>query len=252
MVERLVSILPTLALVLAVGAAVVWWYHTRPKTSQNLEERLQNIRSELSKFGLVAVVAAPCFEEVIFRAPLIVGFSTLTATAWLMVCQVGLLFGYTHVTVMHSRLYQDLPSSMRSLVVSRLYHVGVTGVLGVVLGYLAIQFQSLLLVIAAHVVWNICAIVRLKRDALRKARVHEDMGDSVEQLALGRAFTLHLQEGVRQVPYSSVLFENGWSTAPTVGDTFELVLETRKVSHKIYNIRASASEAHIFALPVER
>lgn len=252
MFERFISILPVILLALAAGTVIIWWSNKQPKTSQNLEERLKNIQSELSKFGLVAIFVAPCFEEVIFRAPLIVGFASPTATAWLMLCHVGLLFGYMHVTAMHARLYQDLPSSMRSLFLNRLLHIGSATVIGVVLGYLAIQFQSLLLVIVLHMAWNSQAALRLRRHALRKVRENEAMGGSVEQLTLGRSFSLHLQESTKQIPYSSVFFEKGWSTAPKVGDTFKLMLENREVPHKIYKIRASATEAHVFALPIER
>ncbi len=100
---------------------------------------------------------APAVEEPLFRAPLIVGWSGLTASAWVAVVVSSVVFSVTHarnLRVIDPRL-QASGLSKRSFVFMRIMHFGLVTAAGIALSLLAISSQSLWPSMVAHALWNL-------------------------------------------------------------------------------------------------
>lgn len=122
----------------------------------------------------------PTLEELIFRAPIIIGFNNLTYYAYLSISISGLLYGVGHYfkdrnPITYSKLFgikSALPAFMSTLPAKsrkkleevtdgkkRWRRFVITTVLGFIFGYFGIKYQSLYLSIGLHMANNVLAIV---------------------------------------------------------------------------------------------
>lgn len=128
-------------------------------------------------FGVPKVnVLAPAVEELIFRAPLVIAFSSMSSTAWYGVFISGGLFALTHwfgkqvniLEVFYARKNGHHKSDDMMEEVNRLHkekgkmimvrkalHVVFTLPLGILAGYYGIKYQSVWIAFGIHLVWNL-------------------------------------------------------------------------------------------------
>lgn len=121
-------------------------------------------------------ICSPTLEEVIFRAPLVAAFATPTTEAWHWILVSSLAFSIPHgfqVLLPFSLLFEarkdgtaesdDVKSEIRRIrlemkgvvLVQRIGRVLFSFFIGLALGYYAIAYQSLWLVVGIHAVINV-------------------------------------------------------------------------------------------------
>jgi membrane protease YdiL (CAAX protease family) len=178
--ERLALFLPSFVVIAAIGIAATiyirWFFGRHKNEMRSLDWREEN----KAKVGLSLsmpnqYLASPTLEELAFRAPLILLFPVVTGNAWIGIVVSSVLFGALHwfggkaglqllldarrKGEVHgddfkevSRQYSQIHK--REILASRIYHVIATTGLGLVLGYCAIKYQSIWLVVGLHALWN--------------------------------------------------------------------------------------------------
>lgn len=182
MVERISYFLPSILIILAIALATFVYFKLINKRldlkSRNLEWYRQNRWKVSFLVGIPAInVLAPTAEELIFRAPIIVIFSSLTCGAWVGIIVSAVIFAITHwwgnkfsfkeineaakgesqaqaddLTTAIKHLEE---SKAKELKIRRLLHVGVTFILGILFGYFGIKYQSIWLCVGIHAAWNL-------------------------------------------------------------------------------------------------
>lgn len=137
---------------------------------------LEWIRANGQKLGLlvmpILIVFAPCVEELVFRAPLLILFPVLNQSAWYGIMVSSILFGLMHWSgnleqnsiIVHGGKTEtnDLAKEREKLeienkaqiVFAKCFRVVATTLAGVWFGYLAISHQSLWWSMGAHALWN--------------------------------------------------------------------------------------------------
>ena len=121
-------------------------------------------------------LGAPAVEELIFRAPLIIIFDSISSTAWYGILISSLLFGLAHffgkkvsmsdlfsarennenesddVQAETDRIHKKLG---KIILARRIFHVFVTFLAGIVFGYYGIVYQSIWVSFGLHSLWNL-------------------------------------------------------------------------------------------------
>lgn len=121
-------------------------------------------------------VLYPTFEELIFRAPLIIAFSTMSSFAWYGILTSSVLFSLMHwfgkkimlpeilserksgnhksddIKEEGERLHQE---AGKRILVTKIAHVVLTLPLGILAGYYGIKCQSIWVSVGIHSVWNL-------------------------------------------------------------------------------------------------
>jgi len=121
-------------------------------------------------------VLAPTIEELVFRAPLIIAFSTMSSGAWYGVLVSGALFALVHwfgkkillsevvsakekgshesddIAMEIGRLHTKEGKMIR---VRKVLSVVLTFPLGILAGYYGIVYQSIWVAVGIHAAWNI-------------------------------------------------------------------------------------------------
>ncbi len=124
----------------------------------------------------LAIVYGPMVEELIFRAPLIIAFSALSATAWYGIYASSAVFALIHWrgkkifvdAVINAREEGTQQSddvlkevdrlseeNKRRVLISKISQVLFTFVLGVLAAYYGIKYQSIWIAVGIHAVWNL-------------------------------------------------------------------------------------------------
>jgi len=115
-------------------------------------------------------VFAPTSEELFFRAPLIIMFSSLSEPAWYGIVISGILFGFLHIfgqklfleDITDETKTDDAKAEMKRLcqekqkmiIRRKIYHALFASLLGICFGYIGIVYQSLWASVCAHALWN--------------------------------------------------------------------------------------------------
>jgi len=118
----------------------------------------------------------PAVEELIFRAPLIIAFSTMSSFAWYGVLTSSCLFALVHwfgkkiwmPEILLARENGDYKSDDlkaeterlrkeegKEILVKRVLHVILTLPLGILAGYYGIKYQSVWVSVGIHSLWNL-------------------------------------------------------------------------------------------------
>ncbi|MBM2820860.1 MAG: hypothetical protein HW405_620, partial [Candidatus Berkelbacteria bacterium] len=98
-------------------------------------------------------------EEIVFRAPLMLLFPSLTKTVWVAVIISSLVFGALHAT--KNWINRGNLSGMPGVVESsqgigwRIWRFSITTILGFILAYQAVLHQSLYRCFWIHLCWNV-------------------------------------------------------------------------------------------------
>ncbi|MDP3770051.1 MAG: CPBP family intramembrane metalloprotease [bacterium] len=119
-------------------------------------------------------VFAPTAEELIFRAPLIIAFSTMSSAAWYGLFASSVLFAMAHwrgkkismqdiLSVQDNEKSDDLKREVnqfyqehrKEIMMRKILNVVFTLPLGILAGYYGIMYQSIWLSSGIHLVWNL-------------------------------------------------------------------------------------------------
>ena len=219
---RLIGIIPQVLVVSSVAGAGYYLSKRLGPAAETSEARVRDWFGELKKLAVKMILVAPCWEELIFRAPLVIVFGDLSPTAWIMITHGAVLFGLMHVNVLHPYHFTALPATARRARIHKAAHFTQTTALGFVFGYTAVASGSLFVPVIIHALWNSGVIILQGIVAASGyRRVHE--GTNVEEISPGQGFFLHLKEGISQAVYRTILYESGFSNIVRVGSEFDLL-----------------------------
>jgi|GEM_PF-1694387 membrane protease YdiL (CAAX protease family) len=176
--ERFLMFAPSLGFIALIAAAVTvylryaakrWFPKEKIGSVEWVGENYKMICWRLSVPAMY--ILSPTAEELIFRGPLLLLFSSVTSSAWIGIAVSALLFGVFHwfnPTAGFSDMKKlaktdDLASAAKEVeaqqpkvtLAKRISSVLATSVLGAIAGYYAIVYQSLWAGVAVHFVWNL-------------------------------------------------------------------------------------------------
>lgn len=179
--ERIYTFLPSIVILICVAIATrlyLWWIAKRfGKNLKSVNWHKKNELKVASMFGTPLIyIFAPALEELIFRAPIIVAFSTVSSVAWYGILASSGLFALAHWRGKKVWMPEILDGNHKSddvaeeinrlhaeagkmIMVRKASHVIVTLFLGILAGYYGIKCQSLWVAFGIHVAWNIVAPV---------------------------------------------------------------------------------------------
>lgn len=180
MIERLRFFLPSMivlgiiALVTRIYIAIL--YKRMGEKLKSIEWLKDNEKKALLLVALpLQVLWAPSFEELVFRAPLIVIFPAISSKAWIGIWISSILFvfihwfnkplslielyrkkenGLTETDDFETEAKRYMESLGKKKTILRLAKIPVMLVLGIVTAYFGIKYQSIWLSVGIHVVWN--------------------------------------------------------------------------------------------------
>ena len=179
--ERIYSFLPSV-LIIAVIAGVAhfyvkWAIKRFGDNFKSVEWHRNNHSKVMWTVGAPFVnVLAPALEELVFRAPLIIAFSTMSLSAWYGVVISSGLFALVHwfgkkiwiSDILLARENGNHKSDILGAEVKRLnaeegkmvmmrkvLHIVFTLPLGILAGYYGIKYQSLWVAFGIHFAWNL-------------------------------------------------------------------------------------------------
>lgn len=179
--ERIYTFLPSILVIACIaGATRLYVKWVLKRFGDNFKSVEWHKKNEWKVIWMVGTpmtnVWAPAVEELIFRAPLIVGFGAMSSVAWYGVFASSGLFALTHwfgkkiwmpeiisaqengdhksddVTAEIDRLHQE---AGKRILVQRIVHVALTLPLGILSGYYGIKYQSIWVAFGIHSVWNL-------------------------------------------------------------------------------------------------
>ncbi len=160
MLEKLTYLLPAYLIYGAVSILGIWISRIRRK----LIARSIILPGEFKVFDhlLTSLIFAPMGEELLFRGPLIIAFSSVTDNAWVGIVISALLFSIGHylpfpvVSNIEGTLYMPNSNLMEDFKgVIRILNSAFVFLLGIISGYFCIRYQSLHIGIAIHSLWNL-------------------------------------------------------------------------------------------------
>ena len=181
MIGRIIHFLPSICVLLSIFALTCLYL----KIIGRLKKDLQNIewvrRNKLKAVALVGFpiiyLWAPLLEELIFRAPIVVLFGSISNYAWIGISISSALFAAIHCIGIGEDIYfiagleeiEDIDSALRvedlekkPLAISRneikkrrLIKVASTFILGMLAGYFGVKYQSLYVCVGIHIIWNL-------------------------------------------------------------------------------------------------
>lgn len=180
MIERFHLFLPSILALVCIATVTTFYLRFAIKQfGDNLKSVEWNQKNEIKVSLLVGTplicILAPAVEELIFRAPLVVVFRHLDATAWCMIVVSSLIFGLIHwfgnhlwmpdiliarkngrhqsdnVAAETTRLLAEMKGEIRIRKYAQV--VGATG-FGVLVGYIGVEYQSIWACFGIHSLWN--------------------------------------------------------------------------------------------------
>lgn len=162
MLQRFILFLPSIALVLItgfLGFLLARFQRRRLRDKlKNPDWREKNNQKLLLLFGFpVNCIWGPAVEEVVFRAPLLILFSSFTDGAKLGILISSLCFGVIHyLSPLKKRVYESnqKDAERRKKSWHRVAHGVMTMIAGIFFAYFAIIYQSLWVSYAVHAIWN--------------------------------------------------------------------------------------------------
>ncbi len=177
--ERFFLFLPSVLIIASIGVIALLFarYHYK-KFKEHLQdaEWLEKNQLKLSIwFGTPVVnIVAPTLEELIFRAPLVIAFSALTAEAWIGIVISTILFGLMHfpgskiefselVSLTRKSNKDEIDGAVLTyqaenrgkLLFRKCLHVVLTAILGLLAGYYGVLYQSIWVAVGIHAAWNL-------------------------------------------------------------------------------------------------
>lgn len=176
--ERLQQFTLSILIVTSIGIIAITHAENSLNALIKAGKTVGDIQDTQTKVGFLkniifptVVVYAPTIEEVMFRLPLILAFSTINRQSLHVIVISGLLFGLHHITNPGStfrELPDDLPLSAiknrendEKIGFRNYYQVVMTSILGILAGYFSVKFQSIWVAVAIHVLWNTLGIVTI-------------------------------------------------------------------------------------------
>lgn len=180
--ERIYALLPSILVLACIAGATLLYLKWVIKHfgENNIKSVEWNKKNEWRIVWTVTMplisVWAPAFEEIIFRAPLIIAFSAVSSVAWYGIFASSGLFAIGHwfekkiwmpeilsarengehksddVVAEINRLYQE---KRKMILVRKVLHVIFTLPLGILAGYYGIKYQSIWVAFGIHSVWNL-------------------------------------------------------------------------------------------------
>ncbi len=125
-------------------------------------------------FGVLSTsVFDPATEELIFRLPLVLLFSSVTSLSWVFIVSVSVIFGVFHWNPSYRKLinaaseergafYQKSEEELKEIAKkgkdplwAKMIGVVQSTSLGVLCGYFAVKTQNVLVAYAIHAIWNL-------------------------------------------------------------------------------------------------
>ncbi len=178
--ERVFLFLPSMLVIALIGLLARFYARSQLKkfgnNVNNLEWMRKNKFAFEMKFGSpLLYICAPTIEELLFRAPLIILFSSVTSHAVLGITASAVLFGLMHIFNKKVKLPQILSESnecsQEKLTVSelvakiekrdkkRIFYLNIiavcaTTILGLLAGYFGVYYQSIWVAVGIHAAWN--------------------------------------------------------------------------------------------------
>lgn len=170
-------------ILLIVVIFIEWGFSKKFRSSLTEEERKLNSKEliNLWKAGKLSVgkktlwiwalcfvlIVAPLIEELIFRAPLLVGFSNFTVWTWLAIVGSAGVFGWLHYDSKILRKWQAFISRKKIEELPDPQFYGAKGIirgiqvflLGIFLGWLTISTQNIFWSVIAHIGFNLWGIM---------------------------------------------------------------------------------------------
>lgn len=186
MIEKLVSFLLPIIVLSSIVVVSFCLYRFIPSTLLD-KEKLKNPKYAVQwrkehklKAALIAflsfVIYAPALEELIFRAPLIIIFDTVSGYAWIGILVSSVVFGVMHYfgkfavigfeVIKETSIANGEPEegvndfeSKRESFIKRVKRIRLISsfLLGILLGYLSVKYQSLYLCLGIHAAWNLAS-----------------------------------------------------------------------------------------------
>ena len=179
--ERILGQLPSFLILGGIASVSLLWvliYARHNKENLKSIRWLENNQGKLTLIvGIPLVnIFAPAFEELVFRAPLIVGFESVSYRAWWGIIISSLLFSFVHVFNKHITLAEITSRRMRGEIQSddlkaeitklssemkrevwarKIAQLLITFFVGILSGYYGIKFQSIWVSFGIHAVWNL-------------------------------------------------------------------------------------------------
>lgn len=175
--ERVLHFLPSLLIVSGVSLFMIFYHGVllprwlgKENTKNEVWMKEWRRKNKLKSFFMISApllyVYAPFFEELIFRAPIIIAFPIISDYAWLGIIISSIAFAITHsskkyaVKIADESLYGSpkaiVDYSRESLIkkvrVVRLFSSFISGTLA---GYFGIAYQSLYVSVGVHMAWNL-------------------------------------------------------------------------------------------------
>ena len=185
--ERLLQFLPSLLILgLIALISIVYLRFILKKWKTKLQSIAWCRENSKKNFWRISVpllyIHAPVYEELIFRAPLVLLFDHVSESAWLGIFISALLFGASHwwgFKIIPQGLYakpnvgeetsdnyleeakrlQD--ENKKTVLIQRVIQVCLTFGLGLLAGYYSIVYQSIWVAFGIHSLWNIVGTLLL-------------------------------------------------------------------------------------------
>ena len=186
MIEKLVSFLPPIIVLLSIAVILICLYRFIPSRFLDKEKlkKEKNVISWFKENKLKAVLIstlsislyAPALEELVFRAPLIIIFDTVSGYAWIGILVSSVIFAAIHRFGKIGEIaFETMKESFitngeleeeeeiddfelkRKNFIKRVNRNRLLSsfLIGILTGYLGVKYQSLYLCFGIHVAWNL-------------------------------------------------------------------------------------------------
>jgi len=178
--ERIFTFLPSILVIACIaGVTLLYLKWIVKRFGDNFKSVEWQEKNKWKVFWMVGVplrgLWAPFAEKLIFRAPIIIAFSAMSSFAWYGVLASSCLFSLLHwsgkkiwipeilsekennthnsddVEAEVERLYQK---KRKEIVVRRIIHMFFSLILGILVGYYGIKYQSIWMSVGIHSAWN--------------------------------------------------------------------------------------------------
>lgn len=204
MTDRIMQFLPSISIITSMAVfTFVYLKVVIKKIGPAWKSVEWHSKNEWKVIWLVGIPAmyvwAPTAEELIFRAPLIMAFETISSSAWVGILASSVVFGAIHwfgkkISILEiisekksgntktdnldSELSELETTQAKRVRIQRILHVFTTIPLGILSGYYGIKYQSIWVSVGIHATWNIVIPIILPLFALIVLRSFSALGIS--------------------------------------------------------------------------
>ena|SRR3989344_3700349 len=181
MIDRIMQFLPSILVIASIAISTFIYLKVVIKKIgpawKSVEWHSKNKWKVIWLVGAPAVnVWAPTAEELIFRAPIIIAFGTMSSSAWIGILISSAVFGAIHwfgkkINILEilsekeagniktdnldTELSELEATQSKRVRIQRIAHVFTTMPLGVLSGYYGIKYQSIWVSVSIHAIWNL-------------------------------------------------------------------------------------------------